>query len=81
MKATAKDLRTQAKRILEAVARGQAVTITHRGRPRARLVPVRGAGRGVRPDARKLPLFGLWKDRAEMKDVPAYVARLRSGRG
>mgnify|MGYP003346147810 CR=1 FL=1 len=48
MKATARDLRTQAKRILDAVAHGQAVTITHRGRPRARLVPIRAGVRGAR---------------------------------
>lgn len=80
MKTTAKDLRTHARRILEAVDRGQEVTITHRGKARAKLVPIRAARRAAGQRARKLPLFGIWKDRADTKDVAAYVARLRSGR-
>lgn len=80
MKTTAKDLRTHARRILEAVDRGQEVTITHRGKARAKLVPIRTPRRAARPQARKLPAFGMWSKRAEMKDVAAYVRRLRSGR-
>lgn len=80
MKTTAKDLRQHAKRILEAVDRGQEVTITHRGRPRAKIVPVRPARKGRTKTARELPLFGIWKDYAEAKDVNAYVDSLRSGR-
>jgi len=26
------------------------------------------------------PAFGMWKDRADLKDVPAYVRQLRRGR-
>jgi len=80
METTAKDLRTHARRILEAVERGQEVTITHRGKARAKLVPVRAAKRAARAPARKLPLFGIWKDRSDTKNVAAYVERLRSGR-
>ncbi len=80
MKATAKDLRTHARRILEAVDGGQEVTITHRGKARAKLVPVRATRRAARPQARKLPAFGIWRKRADTKDVAAYVRRLRSGR-
>ena len=43
MKTTAKDLRLHTKRILEAVNRGQEVTITHRGKARAKIVPMRTA--------------------------------------
>lgn len=80
METTAKDLRTHAKRILEAVERGQEVTITHRGKARAKLVPVRPEKRTAKARARELPLFGMWKDRADLQDVAAYVRRLRSGR-
>jgi len=80
MKTTAKDLRTHARRILEAVDRGQEVTITHRGKARAKLVPIRAARRATRPEPHKLPAFGMWKDRADVKDVAAYVERLRRRR-
>ena len=79
MKTTAKDLRIHARRLLEAVERGQEVTITHRGAPRAKLVPIRGRRAG-RAAARSLPLFGLWKDRADMEDVADYVRQLRRRR-
>lgn len=62
-----------------AVDRGQEVTITHRGKARAKLVPIRTARTSSRA-ARKLPLFGIWKDRADIGDVAAYVERLRSRR-
>lgn len=80
MKTTAKDLRLHARRILEAVDRGQEVTITHRGKPRAKLIPVQRGERARRKAARKLPLFGIWKDCADTKNVTAYVDSLRSAR-
>lgn len=79
MKTTAKDLRLHTKRLLDAVERGQEITITHRGKPRAKLVPLKTA-RGSRKTARTLPLFGIWKDRADTKDVAAYVRQLRRSR-
>jgi hypothetical protein len=30
--------------------------------------------------AKSHPAFGMWKDRKDMKDVAAYVRRLRRGR-
>jgi prevent-host-death family protein len=78
MKTSARELRIHASRLLEAVERGEEVTITHRGRPRARLVPIGKPG-AARP-ARELPLFGIWRDRKDTRDVVAYVNRLRSGR-
>jgi prevent-host-death family protein len=80
MKTTAKDLRTHARRILEAVDRGEEVTITHRGKPRAKLVPVRAPAKADRRDLTSLPLFGMWKDHPGVKDVAAYLDRLRRAR-
>ena len=80
MKTTAKDLRLHTKRILEAVERGQEVTITHRGKARAKIVPLRAARKARKKAARELPLFGIWKDRTAIKDVAAYVDNLRRGR-
>ena len=39
MEATAKDLRFHVKELLDAVSRGEEVTITYRGEPCAKLVP------------------------------------------
>ena len=80
MKTSAKDLRLHTRRILDAIDRGQEVTITHRGKPRARIVPIRSTRRAGRKSARTLPLFGIWKNHAASKDVAAYVNRLRRSR-
>ena len=79
MKTSAKELRTNTRRLLDAVDRGEEITITHRGRPRAKLVPFRTqppAGK----KARTLPLFGIWKHHDATRNVAAYVDKLRSGR-
>ena len=78
MKTTAKELRSHAKQVLEAVERGEEVVITRRGKPCARVVPVRVGKRGARGNAN--PLFGIWRDHEPSRDVPAYVDRLRSAR-
>lgn len=79
MKTSAKELRTHTKRLLDVVERGEEITITHRGRPCARLVPI-GKPRTPAKKARDLPLFGIWKDNRETRKVTAYIDRLRSGR-
>ena len=76
MKVTTKALRTHTREILECLDRGEPVTITYRGKPRAKLVSV---------DEEKdfeldFPVFGMWQDREDLKDVEAYVRDLRKGR-
>lgn len=78
---TAKDLRSKVGAALACVDRGETVTITYRGKPRARLV-------GVDPDQElpmagkeeRMPAFGMWRDRDDMADVEAHVRGLRKGR-
>ena len=78
---TAKDLRSKVGAALACVDRGETVTITYRGKPRARLV-------GVDPDQglpmvgkeERMPAFGMWRDRDDMADVEAHVRGLREGR-
>lgn len=77
MEVTAKALRTQTKRLLETVARGEEVIITYRGKPRAKLVAVE-AEPPCEPAATEL--FGMWRDHEASKDVLAYLDRLREGR-
>ena len=77
MNATARDLRTHTRKLLEAVDRGEEVVITHRGKPRARLV----APAAMPTEIGESPaLFGIWADNDEADDVQAYVRRLRRTR-
>ena len=79
MHATAKDLRFHSRELLDTVSRGEEIIITYRGRPRAKLVPIKSA-----EDEPKTPreseLFGLWKDHEQISDVDDYIRELRKGR-
>ncbi|MGB5750799.1 MAG: type II toxin-antitoxin system prevent-host-death family antitoxin [Desulfobacterales bacterium] len=77
MHASAKDLRFYSKNLLEAVFRGEEVIITYRGKPCAKLTPLREDNKKqIQSD----PLFGIWKDHDDSKDVSEYVRNLRKGR-
>jgi len=78
---TAKDLRIKTKAILEAIARGEEVVVTHRGKACAKIVPSPGR-KSAKGTARKRPgpLFGIWKDNTAVQDVNAYIDSLRRGR-
>lgn len=77
MKATAKELRFHSKELLDAVNRGEEVIITYRGMPCARLIPFDNKKTIVKY---KNELFGVWKDRDDIRDVEHYVRNLRKGR-
>lgn len=77
LKATILDLRYRMKQVLSAIDRGETITVLHRGKPKAIMLPIR---KKQEFDLRTHPAFGMWKDRADMRDVPAYVRRLREGR-
>lgn len=80
MEATFVDMRRNPKRILDAIARNETVTLTYRGKPVARIEPI-GAGEASEPtDVTKHAAFGMWTDREEMADPAAYVRRQRRGR-
>ncbi len=78
MKATVRDLRYRTKDVLEAVARGEVVTVLYRGKEKARLMPLPAGGRGA--DLIPGKAFGMWKDRRDLQDVSGYVRKLRQGR-
>lgn len=77
MKATVLDMRRNTRKILEAIARSETVTLTHRGKHIARIEPIRD---GRRPSALLHKAFGMWSDRPEMGNPSAYVRNLRKGR-
>lgn len=78
MEISATGLRRRARQVLRCVERGETVTITYRGHPRARVVAI--DNESVRQEELSPPAFGIWKDRAEMADVYAHVRRLRGSR-
>jgi antitoxin (DNA-binding transcriptional repressor) of toxin-antitoxin stability system len=67
------------KEVFAAIDRNETVTITHRGKPKAIMAPVRRA-KPTLEEARRHPAFGMWKDRKDMKDPSAWVRNLRRSR-
>ena len=74
--ATAKDLRYKTSLLLEEVRRGQAVTITYRGKSIAVLAPIDKVER----KALKHTGFGLWKGRKDNRNVEQWLNKLRQPR-
>ena len=77
MHATAKDLRFNSKKLLDVVSRGEEVIITYRGKPCAKLGPLNEVNKA---ESQEDPLFGIWEDHQEVKDVKKYIRKLREGR-
>ena len=77
MNATAKQLRFNTKSLLQSVARGEEVTITMRGKPVARLVTV---NRRRKKKGEDDTIFGMWRDRDDLREVQRYVRIIRKGR-
>jgi len=77
MKATVLDMRRNPRKILEAIERNEAVTLTNRGKPVARVEPIR---KSERPSMKEQEAFGMWEDRSDMADPIAYVRAIRKGR-
>jgi len=77
MYSTAKELRFHTKELLESISRGEEVIITFRGKPYAKLVPIKKTKKNS-GDTKEL--FGIWKDRTDLEDVGAYVRKIREAR-
>jgi len=77
MEARIVDLRYRMKSVLEALDRGEPVTVLYRGKAKARIVPMKSQKRGRLQDH---PAVGMWKDRKDMADPVAWVRKLREPR-
>jgi prevent-host-death family protein len=79
MEITAKQLRIESGRILSQAADGQEITVTYRGKPYVKIVPVTNKKNLVleEPDSE---LFGIWKKRKDTEKVEQYVRNIRKGR-
>ena len=76
MVVTAKQLRLQTSAVLKKVQRVGSVTVTLRGKPVAKLVSLSGRKKKLSDYA----AIGMWADREDMKDVDAWLRKIRKPR-
>ena len=74
MVVSAKDLRFKISMLFDVLTKGEEITITYRGKPKAKLVSFQEPGSDEKSDA----LFGMWKD--QKGDVDDLVRSMRQGR-
>jgi antitoxin (DNA-binding transcriptional repressor) of toxin-antitoxin stability system len=74
MEITTKQLGIQPEKIISQVNNGQEITITHRGKAFAKIVPLNVESLKQDSDNK---LFGLWKNRKDIDDVNQYVRKMR----
>ena len=79
MEITTKQLRIQPGRIVSQAANGQEITITYRGKPRAKIVPVTSGEKPVSQTPEN-ELFGIWKNRRDTENPEQFVRNMRKGR-
>lgn len=71
---SAKDLRFKISMLFDVLTKGEDITITYRGKPKAKLISFEEPSSEGKSDA----LFGIWKDRED--DVDGLVRSMRQGR-
>lgn len=76
MTVTARQLRTKASEVLKRVRNGGSVTVTLRGKPVAKLVSLSDQEKKLTDYA----AIGMWADREDMKDVDAWLRKIRKPR-
>jgi len=74
MTVSAKDLRFKISMLFDVLTKGEDITITYRGKPKAKLISFEEPGSDEKSDA----LFGIWKEREG--DVDDLVRNMRKGR-
>jgi len=74
MTVSAKDLRFKISMLFDVLTKGEDITITYRGKPKAKLISYDAPGNSDKDDT----LFGMWKDR--QGDVDTLVRSMRQGR-
>ncbi len=74
MVVSAKDLRFKISMLFDVLTKGEEITITYRGKPKAKLVSFEELESDEKSDA----LFGIWKD--QKSNVDELVRSMRQGR-
>ena len=81
MEISIRQLRIQPGRIISMVNNGLDVTVTYRGKPSAKIIPITKENiLNAKALESEDELFGLWKNREDVKNVDQYVRALRKGR-
>ncbi|MCD6394833.1 MAG: prevent-host-death family protein [Planctomycetes bacterium] len=78
MKASILDLRRHMRKILAALDMNETVTLTYRGKEKAKIVPTAKAMTAGKLQQHRA--FGIWADRKDLTDVDTAVRRIRRGR-
>ena len=79
MEITIKQLRIEPGRIISQAANGQEITVTYRGKPRAKIVPI-VSRKDIVSEEHGEELFGIWKNREDTENVKQFARNLRKGR-
>jgi len=74
MEITTKQLRIQPGKVILQVFNGQEITITYRGEPRAKIVPLIDK---QAVESSGYELFGIWKNRKDMEKVEEFIKSKR----
>lgn len=77
MQISTKELRIQPGRIIEQVVHGKEVTVTFRGKPLAKIVPIDSNFNQLHENN---DIFGMWQDKIQENSVEETVRQLRQGR-
>ena len=80
MRASFVDFRKKSGAVIRALRRNEEITVLYRGEPVAVMKPITRKRTRAETSIQDDQAFGIWKDRQDMKDVKAYVRRLRRGR-
>jgi prevent-host-death family protein len=79
MEISTKQLRNYSGRIISQVNDGQEITVTYRGKASAKIVPIVNK-KSLNHENLDDELFGIWKDRDDIKNVEQHVRDMRKGR-
>jgi prevent-host-death family protein len=79
MNISVKEFRTQPSRVLSLVKSGTDITITLRGKPTAKLIPIEEPQRAIGDDDFYIG-FGMWKNRENATSSVDVVEKMRRGR-
>ncbi len=77
MVVTAKELRLKTSQVLKKVQQVGSLTVTLRGKPVAKLLSLATKNEMKLSD---YPAVGMWADREDMKDVDAWLRKIRKPR-
>ena len=77
MEASVLDLRKKMGDVMSAIDRHERVTLTHRGRPRAIILPITEK---KKVKVSELQAFGMWANRDDISDPVSFVEKLREPR-